>query len=588
MSRQRSSSSYKCNPNRLLLIPRVRVRLLRVFVSSCSAFCLSLPSLQADELSPVRAKTGMVASSSDEASRAGVEIMQQGGNAVDSAVAVGFALAVTLPEAGNLGGGGFMLIRRRDGRATFLDFREKAPAAARPDMYLDAQGHYVKGSSVVGGRAIGVPGSVAGLIDAEQQFGRLTLAQVMAPAIRLAQEGFILSAELARSMAASLLLTRFPESRRLFQRGGDYYRAGERFREPELARTLRRISDGGVPEFYRGALARELAAAIRRHGGLVTEADLRGYEVKTREPLVGSYRGYEIITAPPPSSGGVALLESLNILEGTGYAAGGPGAAESIHWMAEAMRRAFADRAERLGDPDFVPVPVRELTSKAYATRLRAGIDPQAATASAGVQSASLAPAESSQTTHFSIVDGEGNAVACTTTLNGAYGSGVTADSLGFLLNNEMDDFTAAPGVPNAFKLIQGKANEIRPGKRPLSSMAPTILTRDGKLFLVLGSPGGPRIISTVLQVIANVVDFHENVQQAVDGPRFHHQWLPDLLYVERRGFTPEALAELRRRGYEIEPQARWSDAQAIMIDPETGERLGGGDGRHSARPIGY
>ena len=530
----------------------------------------------------------MVASGSDEASRAGVEIMRQGGNAVDAAAAVGFTLAVTLPEAGNLGGGGFMLIRLHEGRTTFIDFREKAPAAARPDMYLDAQGHYLKGSSVVGYRAIGVPGSVAGLIAAQQRYGKLSLAQVMAQAVRLADEGFVLNPELARSMAASPRLARYPESRRIFQRGGRYYQAGERFRQPELARTLRRIAADGAQAFYRGPLARELTAAIRKHGGLVTEADLRSYEVKTREPLLGSYRGYEIITAPPPSSGGIALLEALNVLEGTDYSRGGPDSAVSLHWMTEAMRRAFADRAELLGDPDFVHVPVGSLISKTYAALLRAGIDPRLCTPSSSVHAGNPAPEESPQTTHFSIVDGDGNAVACTTTLNSSFGSGVTAEGLGFLLNNEMDDFTAAPGVPNAFKLIQGKANEIRPGKRPLSSMAPTILLHEGKLFLVVGSPGGPRIISTVLEVIANVIDFHQNVQQAVDSPRFHHQWLPDLLYVERNGFSANTLTELRRRGYEIEPQARWSDAQAVMIDPETGERLGGGDFRHTARPIGY
>jgi gamma-glutamyltranspeptidase / glutathione hydrolase len=541
---------------------------------------------QPAEHMPVCARSGIVASTSTAASQAGIAIMQEGGNAVDAAAAVGFALAVTLPSAGNLGGGGFMLIRLHDGRSTFLDFREKAPAAARPRMYLDAAGHYLKGSSTVGYGAIGVPGSVAGLIAAQQRDGRLSLSQVMTPAIRLAEEGFRIGEGLARSMRENPRLARFPESRRLFQRGGRYYSAGELFRQPELARTLRRIEAGGAEEFYRGRLAAELAAAMRAHGGLITPADLRNYAVKTRETLVGSYRGCQILTAPPPSSGGVALLEALNILEGTAYA--GDGVVDRIHWMTEAMRRAFADRAGLLGDPDFVPVPIRELISKSYAERLRRTIDPRMATASARLRPGQPQTLESLQTTHFSIVDAEGNAVACTTTLNASFGSGVTADGLGFLMNNEMDDFTAAPGVPNEYRLIQGKANEIQPGKRPLSSMAPTIVTRDGKLMLVVGSPGGPRIITTVLQVLTNVIDLHQNIQQAVDAPRFHQQWMPDILYLERGGFSPETIARLCERGYSIELESPWSDAQAVMIDPETGERLGAGDARQSARPIGY
>jgi gamma-glutamyltranspeptidase/glutathione hydrolase len=331
-----------------------------------------------------------------------------------------------------------------------------------------------------------------------------------------------------------------------------------------------------------------LVAFLQRHGGLVTEEDLRRYQVKLREPLAGTYRGYEILTAPPPSSGGIALLEILNILEGTSYAAARHGSVESIHWMVEAMRRAFADRSAFGGDPDFVPVPVGQLTSKVYAGRLRAGIDPQAATPSSRIRPGGRPPDGGGDTTHYSIVDAEGNAVACTTTLNSSYGSGVAAEGLGFLLNNEMNDFTTALGQPNQFGLIQGQANAIQPGKRPLSSMAPTILTRDGKPFLVLGSPGGPRIITTVLQVIANVVDFRLNVQEAVDGPRVHHQWLPDLLTLEGAGFSPEMQAALRRKGHTLRIEGVWSDAQAVMIDARTGERLGAGDSRHSARPVGY
>lgn len=557
-------------------------------LSPCICLLLSLLSASAWAAPPVRAPRAMVASADTFASRTGVEMMQAGGNAVDAAVAVGFALAVTYPQAGNLGGGGFMLVRLRDGVAHFLDFRETAPAAARPDLYQDAGGRVIPGASLVGYRAVAVPGSVAGLLEALERWGKLDRARVMAPAIRLAEEGFPLSDGLARLLRGSSLLAGFAESRRVFLRDGAPYRAGELFRQPDLARTLRRIAEGGAEAFYRGPIARDLAADMRRNGGLITEADLRDYRVKLREPLVGDYRGYQILAAPPPSSGGVALLQILNILEGTGYAASGPGSATSLHWLTEAMRRAFADRSEFLGDPEFTYVPVRGLISKAYAARLRATIDPRAATPSSRIRPGDPAPFERSETTHYSIVDAEGNAVACTTTLNGNFGSGVTPAGLGFLLNNEMDDFTAAPGVPNNFGLIQGRANEIRPGKRPLSSMSPTIVTRDGRLFLVVGSPGGPRIISSVLQAILNVVDFGMDVQQAVDAPRIHHQWLPDRLYAEGRGFSAGVLSELRAMGHEMTVAGTWSDVQAVMIDPATGERLGAGDARYPVRPVGY
>jgi gamma-glutamyltranspeptidase / glutathione hydrolase len=455
-------------------------------------------------------------------------------------------------------------------------------------MYLDAGGKYLRGSSLVGYRAIGVPGSVAGMTEARQRWGKLPLRELIEPAIRLAEEGFVVNEATAKSLLRSPRLARFPESRRIFQRNGDYYRPGERFRQPELTRTLRRIAAGGGDEFYRGRLAQELAAGLQRNGGLITATDLRDYKVRLREPLVGSYRGYQITTAPPPSSGGIALLETLNILEGTEYAARGLDAVSGLHWQIEALRRAYADRSRFLGDPEFVSVPVQRLTDKAYAAELRRGIDPNAATASLSLAAGQPARAEAAQTTHYSVVDADGNAVACTTTLNGSYGSGVTAEGLGVLLNNEMDDFTTAPGVPNTYGLIQGPANEIRPGKRPLSSMSPTIVTRDGKLFLVVGSPGGPRIITTVLHVLTGVLDYGLNVQQAVDRPRFHHQWLPDTLYLEIGGFAPETVAELKRRGHTIKEESSWSDAQAVMIDPATGERLGGGDSRGSARPVGY
>ncbi len=583
--------------------PRIPGRSVRAFGGRALAARIGfmlvslLPRIPAVAASvPERARHGMIASTSTEASRVGVAIMQQGGNAVDAAVAVGFALAVTLPAAGNLGGGGFMLVRTNDGKFAFLDFREMAPAAARPEMYLDARGEYIPGSSRVGPRAVGVPGSVAGMAEAQRRWGKLSWRQVVEPAVHLAEDGFRLDGRAARSLRQSARLARFPESRRIFQRDGRYYEAGELFRQPDLARTLRRIAVGGGEEFYRGALSQELAATLQRQGALITAADLRGYAVKLREPLVGAYRGYQIVTAPPPSSGGVALLEMLNLLEKTDYAAGGEGAPTRVHWMVEAMRRAFADRAAFLGDPEFVKVPARGLVSKAYADRLRPGIDPRAATPSSTLRAGEPERYESAETTHFSVVDAAGNAVACTTTLNSAFGSGVTATGLGFLLNNEMDDFSAAPGVPNVYKLIQGKSNEIRPGKRPLSSMAPTIVTRDGELFMVVGSPGGPRIISTLLQVLTNVIDLGLDPRAAVDRPRFHHQWMPDTLYLELPGtegapavgFPADTVAALRRLGHTIEQQAPWSDAQAIMIDRATGDRLGASDGRGGGRPVGY
>ena len=438
-------------------------RTLTVFVFTTVATCVL-----AANPAPVRAPHAMVASGHQLASQAGVEVMRQGGNAIDAAVATGFALAVVLPEAGNLGGGGFMLLRLADGHAHFVDFREKAPAAATRDMYLDAKGNMLPDASVVGYRAIAVPGSVAGLVYAEKKFGKLMLAQVMAPAIRLAQQGFALSQRDARQLHDASL-AEFPESRRIFQRDGTYYRPGDVFKQPELARTLERIA-ADSESFYHGALARELADSIQKGGGLITAKDLAAYEVKEREPVHGNYRGYEIIAAPPPSSGGIALIELLNILEGYDLAKLGEGSAESVHLMAEAFRRAFFDRAELLGDPDFASVPVAALIDKHYAAAWRELLDPHRATASADLRrpvrafeklDRVAAVREGDNTTHYSVIDAAGNAVAVTTTLNDLFGSRVTAGGLGFLLNDEMDDFTSKPGAPNMFGLLQGEANAI-------------------------------------------------------------------------------------------------------------------------------
>ena len=552
---------------------------------------------------PVRAPHAMVASGHELASQAGVEVMRQGGNAVDAAVATGFALAVVLPEAGNLGGGGFMLLRLADGHAHFLDFREKAPAAATRDMYLDAKGNVVPDASVVGYRAIAVPGSVAGLVYAEKKFGKLTLAQVMAPAIRLARQGFALSQRDARQLHDPSL-AEFPESRRIFQRDGSYYQSGDVFKQPELARTLERIA-ADPDSFYHGAVAQELADSIQKGGGLITAKDLAAYEVKEREPVHGNYRGYEIIAAPPPSSAGIALIELLNILEGYELAKLGDGSADSVHLMAEAFRRAFFDRAELLGDPDFASVPVAALIDKQYAAAWRESLDPHRATASANLRrpvqafeklDRVAAVRESDDTTHYSVIDAAGNAVAVTTTLNDLFGSRVTAAGLGFLLNDEMDDFTSKPGAPNMFGLLQGEANAIAPGKRPLSAMAPTIVLQDGRLFLVLGSRGGPRIISAVAQVLANVIDYKRNIQQAVDAPRFHHQWMPDVLRVEKNGFSPEAGNRLGAMGHKIEEgytergkwRGQWGDVECVAVDPKTGERLGASDSRYEGKAVGY
>ncbi len=535
--------------------------------------------------------------------------MRAGGNAVDAAVATGFALAVVHPPAGNLGGGGFMLIRMAGGDTHFLDYREKAPAAAKSDMYLDAQGNVIEGATEVGYKSIGVPGSVAGMVYAEQKYGKMTLKQVMAPAIRLARDGYALSWHEARDFQRDKHLSEFPESRRIFQRDSNYYQPGEIFRQPDLARTLQRIA-AKPDDFYHGALARELAAALQKGGGLITADDLAHYEVKEREPVRGTYRGYEIISAPPPSSGGAVLIESLNILEGYDLARLGNRSAQSVHYTTEAFRRAFFDRAEFLGDPDFAKIPLAQLIDKKYGGAWRESIDAEHASPSKELKRPAIfseleqyaaahpqpqATHESTHTTHYSVVDAEGNAVAVTTTLNDWFGSRVTAEGLGFLLNDEMDDFSAKPGVPNSDGLIQGEANAIGPGKRPLSSMTPTMVVRSGKTVLVLGSPGSSRIITTVANVLMGVIDYGMNIQEAVDAPRFHHQWLPDVLNVER-WFSPDTVQTLQKMGYDVRfglqegPDAGgyWSDAECIAIDTKTGERLGASDFRENGKAVGY
>jgi gamma-glutamyltranspeptidase / glutathione hydrolase len=576
-----------------------RIRFLARLLILCSLCVPLVATVAAAPLRPTHASHAMVTSVHELASHAGVEMLRAGGNAVDAAVATGFALAVVHPQAGNIGGGGFMLFRTTEGKDHFIDFREKAPAAATEKMYLDAQGNVIKDSSLVGYKSVGVPGSVAGLVYAEKQYGKLSIEKVMAPAIKLARDGFPLAYEDTQDLKRDEYLAQFPESKRIFLRDGNFYEPGEIFKQPELARTLERLAKD-PDDFYHGAMGRELAAAIHKGGGLVTAEDLAAYEVKEREPVRGSYRGYDVISAPPPSSGGVALVEILNILEGFDLAKLGNRSGDAIHLEVEAFRRAFYDRAEFMGDPDFAKVPVAQLIDKKYAAAWRESIDTNQASLSQTLkrppifnelereaQLRSTTIREPENTTHYSVVDAEGNAVSVTTTLNDSFGSRVTAEGLGFLLNDEMDDFTSKPGVPNGYGLIQGPANAIGPGKRPLSAMTPTIVLKDGKLFLVLGSPGGPTIITTVANVLIGVVDFSLDIQEAVNAPRFHHQWLPDQIMVEDR-LSPDTMNILRSKGHKLTVRHFWGDAECIMIDPKTGERLAGADGRNNGKAVGY
>ena len=546
---------------------------------------------------PVKSEHGMVVSVHHLASDAGVDIMREGGNAVDAAVATGFALAVVHPVAGNLGGGGFLLLRTHDGKTTFIDYREKAPLAATETMYQDAKGNVLPDDSVVGYRSIATPGSVAGLVYSEKKYGKLGLKRVMAPAIKLARDGFELSPEEAHELT-DRDLARFPASRLLFQRNGNYYRSGETFQQPELARTLERIA-ADPDEFYHGKMAHELVDELKKGGALITLEDLAQYNVVEREPVVGTFHNYTVISAPPPSSGGVVLLSALNILESYDLASLGDRSAASMHLLTEAYRRAYMDRADYLGDPDYNKIPVAELTAKKYAEAWRKSIVADKASPSVDLKRPAgfLPPApttagkrhESPDTTHYSVVDAEGNAVSVTTTLNDSFGSHVTAGTLGFLLNDEMDDFAAKLGVPNMFGLIQGPANAIAPGKRPLSSMTPTIVLEDGKLRYVLGSPGGGRIITTVANIFLSVTEGRLNIQEAVDAPRFHHQYLPDKLYLEP-GFNSKVLSELKEMGYTINVRdGHWSNGECIAIDPKTGELEGGQDHRsHYGKAAGY
>lgn len=578
-----------------------------IAAATCALLLLPGPSPLAQTLSeaPIRARHAMVVTIHHDATDAGLAILKQGGNAIDAAVAVGFTLAVVYPRAGNLGGGGFMLLRNKNGETHFLDYREKAPAAATRDMYLDAQKNVVPGLSTIGYKASGVPGTVAGLVYAQRHFGKLPLAQDMAPAIHLATAGFVLSAEEAQTLH-SRNLTRFPTSAQIFQRNGNFYQAGDIFQQPLLARTLQRIA-AHPDDFYKGEIAQQIAAFEKTGGGLITTADLAAYEVKDRAPVTGTYHGYKIITAPPPSSGGIVLVEILNILSTYNLPKLGPDrSAPQVHIITEAFRRAYMDRADYLGDPDFTPQPLKEMANPAYAAAWRASIDPTKPTPSADLKRPvglmppppQLQPTgpEPTETTHFSIVDADGNAVSNTYTLNGSFGSGVTVDGLGFLMNNEMDDFASKMGVPNTYGLIQGPANSIAPGKRPLSAMTPTIVTKDDKLAFVLGSPGGATIITTVANDLISLIDNGLTIQQAADAPRFHHQYLPDRLDLEKK-FPADVAGQLKAMGYTVNRLAvadehnpgTWGDNELIAIDPKTHELLGGHDHRQNfGKAAGY
>jgi gamma-glutamyltranspeptidase/glutathione hydrolase len=534
----------------------------------------------------------LVASANSLASRAGVDILKKGGNAVDAAVATAFALAVVYPRAGNLGGGGFALVRLADGRSTSIDFRETAPAAAGRDLFLDDEGNVIPNRSTIGYLAAGVPGTVAGLALAQSKYGsgRLTWAELIEPARQLAAQGFVVTPALAHDTQVSQgLLEQFPESRRVYLRDGRLYRAGDLFRQPDLAATLARLQRRGPREFYTGKTAALIADEMAAHGGLIKRTDLASYRAVEREPLRGSYRGYEVTTMPPPSSGGIALLQMLGMLEPYDVAALGFNSAAKVHLFAEVMRRAFRDRAQFLGDPDFVKVPVNALLDRNYIAQRMTDFDSNHETSNDKLPSGPPVIHESVDTTHLSVVDSAGNAVGITYTLNGLWGNGVTVRGSGVLLNNEMDDFAAKVGAKNMYGLVQGEANAIAPGKRPLSSMTPTIISKDGVPFLVTGSPGGPTIINTVLLIITNVIDHGLTVTQAVDVPRFHHQWQPDRIDYEPFFTSPDSADILKKEGYTLAtrtlyPNApqnsahTWGDAETILIDPDTRLRLGAND----------
>lgn len=534
------------------------------------ASALSLALLQganAASIPAVEAKNGMVVSSQHLASQVGVDILKLGGNAIDAAVAVGYAQAVVNPCCGNIGGGGFMTIHLANGEDTFINFRETAPAAASANMYLDEKGNVKKGASLYGYLAAGVPGTVLGLDTAQRKYGKLTRQQVMEPAIKLAREGFILNRGDTDILDTTIAKFRDdPEAARIFLRqNGDPLQPGDRLIQTDLANTLESIAQNGPDAFYQGKIPQAVEAAAKKGGGILTAKDFADFRIAETAPITCSYRGYEFVSAPPPSSGGVTLCEILNVLEGYDLKASGFNSAQTIHTMTEAMRHAYMDRNTFLGDPAFVKNPTEKLLSKEYAAEIRKQIQPEIATPSSRVQPG-MEPHEKPETTHYSIVDHSGNAVSTTYTINGRFGSVVIAPGTGFLLNDEMDDFTVKVGEQNMYGLVQGATNAIAPGKRPLSSMTPTLVTKDGKVFMVVGSPGGSRIITITLQTVLNIIDHGMAPQEAVDAPRIHHQWLPDEVYFEQRGLSADTQKLLQERGYKLVEQTPWGAAELIMV----------------------
>ncbi|MFQ5798740.1 MAG: gamma-glutamyltransferase [Bacteroidota bacterium] len=545
-----------------------------------------VPSASRD---PVRARKGMVVSADELASRVGVEILKKGGNAVDAAVGVGFALAVVYPQAGNIGGGGFMVIRFSDGRTTSIDFREKAPAGARHDMYLDEHDNVRGKESLYGHLACGVPGSVAGLLYALETYGTMDRDDVLDPAIKLAKKGFRIHYRLSGALKNAIEHFRpFPGSMRVFTKNGEPYQEDEVLVQKDLAKTLSKIRKHGVDGFYRGEIADLIVKEMERGGGLITYADLAAYSPVERNTVVGSYRGFEIISMGPPSSGGVLLVQLLNIVEGYDLWGYGLLSSKSVHVMAEAMKRVYADRAEYLGDSDFVDIPIEWLISKEYAALRRSQIDTMRATPGDEVHHGEPLASEIKETAHFSVVDKEGNVVSMSTTLNSWFGSKVVVQGAGFFLNSEMDDFSAKPDFPNVEGLIGRQANAIRPHKRMLSSMTPTIVAKDGRPFMVVGSPGGSKIITSVFQVIVNVIDFGLDIQEANDAPRFHHQWLPDTLYCEANGFPRDVIENLTVMGHTVAEESVQGGVEAILIDRARGWILGATDSRGYGAAVGY
>ena len=537
----------------------------------CSLVVVSAANAASER--PVAAEKGMVVSAQHLATQVGADILKRGGNAVDAAVAVGYALAVVYPAAGNLGGGGFMTILFADGRKTFLDFREKAPRAASRDMFLDKDGHVVKSLSTIGWLAVGVPGTVSGLEYARKKYGTMTRAALIEPAVELAEDGFNLEqGDVDMLASATDDFKKFPATSEIFLNKGQPFAVGQRLVQHDLADTLRLIGEHGVDGFYRGKTAAAIVKASRASGGIIDQEDLERYETRELPPVECDYRAYHVISAPPPSSGGVAICEMLNILEGYPLRELGWGSAQALHYEIEAMRHAYVDRNTLFGDPDFVSIPVRELIDKSYAAKIRNVIKPDKAGISSDFRQG-VAPHEGSSTTHFSIIDNAGNAVSMTYTLDDWFGARVVASGTGVLMNDEMDDFTPNPGLVNSYGLVEGDANAIAPGKTPLSSMSPTIIAKDGKPVLILGTPGGSRIITTVLQTILNVVDFQMNIQEAVDAPRIHNQWLPDVTKTEPYALSPDTRKVLESMGHQFEDSEPANHVAAII---DGGPSLGG------------